>query len=228
MVPKLFSCVTRLIVADRPCSWTRSFSTFGIAQQSGKPPDWTIQEDKIISDFLAKGESVRAALPSLPGRVLGALRERATLLRLANGKPLPRHIPPTRWTSEEDEKLRGLMKDGLSLRQARQYFPHKGLHSVKDRWFTQLGPNVAKLSRANTGKHYTRQEVAAVLEMRRANNTVAQIAEKLGRSSPGIKQLVRTRELRREVKQQTAGSAWTPEEDGKLSKLYWATCQYLR
>ena len=168
-------------------------------------------------------------IPSLPGRGHGAISKRARHLKLSDGDPIPRHIPRTRWSPEEDERLKGLMKDGLSLPQARLYFPTRGLHSVKGRWDAHFAPGAQRPSRANVGKPYSPKEVTKVLEMRSANETMTHIAKELGRSRAGIAQLVAKHSSRETTSQPNPGQGrrnWTPEEDRTLNKLYWSNTPY--
>ena len=149
-----------------------------------KSKKWTAREDRELIKMKEENMKWKGIAERLPGRSTNAAKRRYFNLQSAQSEPF---TVAKRYTAEEDELLRELMKTNMTWKERAERFPGRGVQSLKER-YRLLDPSYAEQ------RNWTPEQDASLKRWLEAGVKQKEMARRLGRTYRAV--VTRIRELR--------------------------------
>ncbi len=175
---------------------------------------YTLQEDQCLEELKRQGRKWNEIVKYFPGRTAAALQLRwSDYLQVK----LDLDLQQTKFTPEEDQRLRQLKEQGLKWAEIGKYFEGRSIAALQSRWRYYLEPKwEGRLKKAD----YTPEEDQLLIRLKGQGLKWAEIVEHFeGRSAGGLQRRWRDHLRPKPEGNPTKAIAYTPEEDQLLIRL---------
>lgn len=169
-----------------------------------------------------KGAPWPSLYSKLPGRTSTAVRKkwRKIATRNERGEILYHvHRAGSRWTAEEDERVKKLKMEGMTFEYITQLLPGRSLQATTGRWLNALQPRYQAWDKTRRRSRWTEKEHKLLLQYRNEDLLPFDvIAKNLSRTVSAVMTQYMIH-MKGEAKPKVNAPYWTVEEDRKLRQL---------